>query len=135
MRRHRQLRKGVAAVEFAILLPFLAFMFVVAVDWCRIFYYSVTVTNCARNGALYLSDPIAKAASPYNNVTAAALADAANLSPTPTVSSYTGTDTNGAYVDVTVSYSFDTVTKFPGVPSVNTVSRTVRMYVAPRTPN
>jgi len=135
MRLKHKLREGVAAVEFAILLPFLAFMFVVAVDWCRVFYYSITVTNCARNGALYASDPIGQAASPYTSVTDAALADASNLSPTPTVSSHTDADSNGSYVEVTVSYHFQTLTNFPGVPSSNTVARTIRMYVAPRTPN
>jgi Flp pilus assembly protein TadG len=127
-------RQGVAAVELAILLPFLAFLFVIAVDWARLFYYSVTVTNCARNGALYNSDPVAQAISPYPNVTQAALADAPNLSPTPTVSSTSGTDAYGAYVEVTVSYPFQTVTNFPGVPNTTNVVRTVRMSVAPRTP-
>jgi Flp pilus assembly protein TadG len=135
MRLKHKLPKGAAVIEFAILLPFLAFMFVVAVDWCRVFYYSVTVTNCARNGAIYLSDPIAQAASPYSSLTNAALADASNLSPTPTVSSDSGADGNGSYIDVTVSYTFQTLTNFPGVPSANTVARTIRMYVAPKTPN
>jgi Flp pilus assembly protein TadG len=121
-------------VEFAVLLPFLAFMFIVTVDWCRIFYCSVVVSNCARNGALYCSDSIAQAASPYSSVTNAALADAPNLSPQPSVSSTSGTDANGAYTEVTVTYPFQTITNFPGVPSMNTVGSTVRVYVAPQTP-
>ena len=55
--RAGEIRHAAAAAELAILLPFLAFAFVIAVDWSRIFYYSVIVTNCARNGALYASDP------------------------------------------------------------------------------
>ena len=128
-------RKGVAAVELAALLPLLAFLFVIAVDWSRLFYYSITVENCARNGAFYASDPFDTTRSPYANITAAALADASNLTPPPTVSSVSGSDSNGAYVDCTVSYTFQTVTNFPGVPSSNAIVRTVRIYTAPQTPN
>jgi Flp pilus assembly protein TadG len=140
-------------VEFALLLPFLAFMFVIAVDWARIFYYSITVTNCARNGALYMSlqQSATTTSSPYtdsgyvnlyvnskNPVSDAALADAPDLTPTPTVTSATGTDGNGNYVEVTVSYTFQTVTNFAVgsfvVPSSTDVTRTVRMYVPPESP-
>ena len=154
MVRKHTVRKGAQAVEFAVLLPFLAFMFVIAVDWARIFYYSIAVTNCARNGALYMSQQhSAKTiSSPYtdsgyvnlyvssaNPVTAAALADASDLTPTPTVTSTSGSDGNGPYVEVTVSYSFQTVTNFSvgsfGVPSSTNVTSTVRMYVPPESPN
>jgi hypothetical protein len=73
-----------------------------------------------------------------NPVTAAALADAPNLTPTPTVTSTSGSDTYGAYVEVTVSYSFQTVTNFSvgifSVPSSANVTKTVRMYVPPESP-
>ena len=128
-------RRGVAAVELAFLLPFLAFLFVIAVDWSRIFYFTVIVTNCARNGALYACDPVTQPSSPYQNVTAAALADAKDLSPAPTVTSSTGSDASGSYVDVTVSYTFQTVTNFPGVPTNTNVVRTVRMRTLPKVPN
>jgi Flp pilus assembly protein TadG len=144
----------VAVVEFAVLLPFIAFMFVIAVDWARIFYYSIAVTNCARNGALYLSQQQSAktTSSPYtdsgyvnlyansaNPLTDAALADAPDLTPTPTVTSTTGSDTYGSYVEVTVSYPFQTVTNFSvgtfSVPSSSNVTSTVRMYVPPESPN
>jgi Flp pilus assembly protein TadG len=128
-------RQGVAAVELAVLLPVLAFLFVIAVDWSRIFYYSLTITNCARNGAFYVSDPYATTLSPYDSLKAAALADAPNLSPQPDVTAASGTDTNGSYVDCTVSYPFQTLTNFPGVPQLNTLTRTVRVYQAPKIPN
>src|SRR4051794_34883503 len=76
----RAVRRGVAAVELALLLPFLAFLFVLAVDWSRVFYYSLVVENCARNGAIFSSDPYALVQSPYTTVQDAALADAPNLS-------------------------------------------------------
>jgi Flp pilus assembly protein TadG len=125
----------VAAVELACLLPFLAFLFVIAVDWARVFYYTLTVTNCARNGALYASDPVTQANSPYASISDAALADAANLSPAPTVTSAAGSSDGSAYVEVTVTFPFATVTNFPGVPSNTSITRTVRMNIAPRFPN
>ena len=154
MLEKRTIRKGAQVVEFAILLPFLAFMFVLVIDWARIFYYSITVTNCARNGALYLArqQSAKTTSSPYTDsglvnlyvnapdpVTAAATADAPNLSPTPTVTSDTGSDGYGSYVEVTVSYDLQTLTGFSveffRVPSSTNVTRTCRMYVPPETPN
>jgi Flp pilus assembly protein TadG len=135
-RAHRRtyctLRPGTAAVELAVLLPFLAFVFVIAIDWARIFYFSQVIENCARQGALYASDPKAPANNLYNNVQTAALADASNLNPPPTVTSATGTDAAGnAYVTVTVTWSFQTITRFPGVPSIVNLTRTVQMRLAP----
>jgi Flp pilus assembly protein TadG len=127
-------RRGVAAVELAFLLPFLAFLFVIGLDWARVFYYSETVANCARNGAQYAADPYNVYASPYTSVTQAALADASNLSPTPRVDSDSGSDAFGSYVEVTVTYPFTTVTNFPGVPANTNVVSKVRMYIAPATP-
>ena len=153
MPRKQRARRAAAAVEFAVLAPFLAFLFVIAVDWARVFYYSIAVRNCARNGALYLSQKQSAktTSSPYtdsgyvnlyvnsaNPVTAAALADAPDLTPTPTVTSTTGSDRYGPYVEVTVSYAFQTVTNFSVakfvVPSNTNVTSTVRMYVPPESP-
>jgi Flp pilus assembly protein TadG len=128
-------RRGAAAVELAVLLPFLAFMFVIAVDWARIFYYSVTITNYARQGALYGSDPFAAAQSPYTSIQQAALADGPALNPQPTVTSTNGVDESGnSYVAVTVTWPFSTLTNFPGVPGQVSLSRTVQMRVAPTIP-
>src|SRR5262249_3064330 len=65
MRVSSRLRRAAAAVELAVLLPFLMFLFVIAVDWSRVFYASVIVSNCARNGALSACDPTTQASSPY----------------------------------------------------------------------
>jgi Flp pilus assembly protein TadG len=125
-----------AAVELAVLLPLLAVLLVIAVDWARVFYYSLTITNCARNGAIYASDPYATVNSQYPDITTAALADAPNITPTPTVTSATGTDSNGYnYVDCTVTYSFSTVSNFPLIPQTTQITRTVRVFQPPRTPN
>ncbi len=53
----RRSRRAAAALELALVLPILAFLLVVIVDFCRVHYYSVTLSNCARSGALYASDP------------------------------------------------------------------------------
>ena len=131
-KRASHLRRGSAAVELAVLLPFLAFLFVIAVDFARVFYFSQVIENCARQGALYASDPKAPANNLYSSVQQAALADAPGLSPQPTVTSTSGTDGAGnAYVAVTVTWDFQTITGFPGVPHSVNLSRTVQMRKAP----
>jgi Flp pilus assembly protein TadG len=138
LHRPRQLprgsRRGVATVELAVLLPLLAFLFVIGTDFARIFYHYLTITNCARNGALYGSGSPTRATDSAG-IQATALADASNLSPTPVVTSQTGVGPDGhPYLDVTVTYPFKTISKFPGVPSNVGLTRTVRMRVAPTTP-
>ena len=133
---NRQRRRGAAIVELAVLLPLLVFLFVIAVDFARVFYYSVTLTNCARAGALYASDPTTNAESPYASTQAAALADASNLAPAPTVTSVTGVDAAGRpYVEVTAAYPFRTITGFPGVPNQVNLTRKVRMNISASVPN
>jgi len=135
-RKGRRGRRGVAAVEFGILAPVLMLLFVLAVDFSRVYYSALTVTNCARAGALYASDPKAAAESPYASVSAAALADAANLSPQPTVTSASGTDAQGQkYVEVTVTHNFKTITSYLGSKSNIKLVRTVRTAVAPTVPD
>ena len=131
-RPRRHSRRGTAIVELALLLPFLGFAFAIAVDYARIIYHSQTIENCARAGALYACDSVTAAQSPYSSIAQAALVDAANLSPQPTVTSMTGTDTAGnSYVTVTVAGQFRTITGFPGIPSTVNLSRSVRMRTVP----
>jgi Flp pilus assembly protein TadG len=117
-------------VELAILLPFLVLIFVVALDFGRIFYYTLTIENAARNGALWACDPFAPQYS-YSSVQQAVQADASNLSPgidNNSISSSTGTDSNGdATVTVTVSYSFNLITNYLPIPNPYTVTRSVTM--------
>lgn len=111
------------------------FTIVIAADYGRVFHYAMTIQNCARNGAIYASDPTAQAQSPYKDVTAAALADASNLSPTPTVTTTSGKDTSGnAYNEVTVTWTFTSFSGFPSLPATIDISRTVRMRTAPTAP-
>ncbi len=131
----RDSRRGAAAVEFAILLPFLAFAFVAATDFCRIFYFSLTISNCARNGALYGSADQAHALN-TTGIQAAAAADADNLDrQLLSTSSCTDSATSPTYVEVTVTYPFSTITRYPGFSGLTNLSRTVRMSVVPATPS
>lgn len=139
-------RRGATVVEFAILLPFLMFLFVVAVDFSRVFYFGVVVENCARNGAYYASN-YPNASYLYNdiygykNLDDAVLRDASNLytaadpstKPTYTVT-YLGAAGSTQYVQVTVQWNFRSVTNFPGVPSLVKITRTVTMEMAPSMP-
>lgn len=137
MRSRSRRQHGASAVELALLLPILGLLFVFAVDFARLYYHYSIVTNCARNGALYASDPTAPLESPYGSVTAAALADASNLNPQPTVPPpIYGTDSSGnPYVQVTVVYPFSTISNYPGLPNPINLTRTVQMRIASTLPN
>jgi Flp pilus assembly protein TadG len=125
-------RRGVAAAELAIVLTTLVFICIATCDCARSAYDAVTVANCARNGALYACDSSFASTTPYTSIQQAALADGGNLSPAPTVTSTTGTDASGNnYVTVTVSYPFQGIINYPGIPASFAISRTVRMAVSP----
>jgi Flp pilus assembly protein TadG len=124
-------RRGAAIVELAILLPLLVFIFVAAVDFARVFYYDVIVINCARSGALYGCTDASHAADAAG-IQSAAMVESPELAQKITVTSTTGTDSAGnPFVSVTVSYPFSTISDFPGIPGLVTVSRTVKMRVLP----
>ncbi len=141
-RRDGRRRRGAAAAELAIVTPFLAFILLIAVDFSRLFFAYTTITNAARNGALWASDPLANGTvtpsqSPYATVQAAALADANNLNPALTAANITqtsGTDGNGnATVVVTVQYPFKLITSYLGF-STATLKQVVTMRVIPLVP-
>jgi len=128
-------RKGAAAVELAVLLPFLCFLFVITVDFSRVFYFDLTVANCARNGALYGAKDPTKALD-SSGIKAAAQRDAGNLDLNQlTVTSSTDSSKTPTTVTVTVTYPFTTITSYPGVPSSQTLSRSLTMKIAPLVPN
>jgi Flp pilus assembly protein TadG len=137
-------RTAAAAVELAVLLPFLMFLAVIATDWARILYFTITLDNCARNGALYLCDDEARARSPYASYEAAAKAEASELTQTLTVTKQdiaaADSGDGSPAARVTVSMNFKTLTNFNypswfGVTQNNAISRTVQMRVLPKTPS
>jgi Flp pilus assembly protein TadG len=135
----RRRRRGASATEFALMLPMILVFLAGAIDFCRMFYQYTIVTECARNGAMYASDLSAQATSPYTvagnqaaSITAAALADAGNLSPAPTVTFSPNPVTSSTItVQVTVTYPFTPVTSYIW-PGTYNVSRTIQMTVAPQ---
>ncbi len=136
-------RHGAAAVELAVLLPILMFLFLIAVDWSRVFYYSMTLDNCARNGALFacnsFNDPDWQGtSSQIASIQTAAAAGGTNLNPPVAASNVTVSNTTDAdshtVVIVTVTYTFKTVANYPGIPNP-TLVKTAQMRIAPASPN
>lgn len=114
-----------AALELALLLPVLGFICIAVIDYSRLFFVLSTLSDCARTGAYYYATTSTATSS---TIQQAALNDAGNLSPSPTVSSTTGTDASGnIYVKVTVSATFTTIASYPSIPSSTTLSRKVVM--------
>jgi Flp pilus assembly protein TadG len=132
-------RRGVAAVEMAVLAPFLVFLFMIVTDFARVFFYQVTLDDCARNGALLGSSLYSYQETgwvkPYNDIVTATVADGASLNPPldpsqVTVTNGTGSDGN-PNITVTIQYPFKSISNFPGHGSLLNLEATVSMRVAP----
>lgn len=141
-RSRSPIRRGVLAAEMAILLPTLGLFAVIVIDFSRAYYFYLTITNCALNGAMYASgavnpniyfDPSAQTQTHYatsDAITTNANLDAANLNNNLTVSvSAVGSDSYGKYVDVTASYPFTTIVDFVGLTPPITMQRTIRTRI------
>jgi len=136
-------RRGAAVAEMAILLSVLSFLFIISIDFARVFYYSLTLKNCARNGAYFASDYTG--ISGYASPKAAALADTPNLSPDPNVTvGYDASPTGSfllsapvrpGYVKVTATWTFNTITSYPGIASTWNLAQSEIMEMAPITPS
>jgi hypothetical protein len=81
-------RNGAAAAEMALLLPFLAFLFCVTVDFCRSFQAAQILDSAARSAALYYSGAASTGGPPPGPITLNAVGVVA-LSP-PTSGTYQG---------------------------------------------
>jgi hypothetical protein len=139
----------------------LTLLLVGAIDFCRALYAYNTINHCARNAAIWASDPYANtdknnmwggqtpptSISPYASVTAAAKADASNLSSNAsdwTVSLSYGTDNvkvggntkeTPTTVTVAVTYNFHLLTNFIFNTTTIPMTRSVTMRASPPTPN
>jgi Flp pilus assembly protein TadG len=138
--RRRGCRRGGSAAELALVAPVLVFILLFTIDFCRVFFAYTTITNAARNGALWASDPLASTQSPYASLQAAALAEDNNLNPTLTseIAAGTGSITQTAGTDpntvmVTVSYQFPLITSYLGMRNVS-FSPQVTMRTLAQTP-
>jgi Flp pilus assembly protein TadG len=145
-------RSAAAAVEFAVLLPFLMCMLLGVTDLGRMFYYSMTIENSLHNSLLFDSQAFDNQnqqwigttqywQGPSGNLstdTAAAQLDATNLNPSlpdANISSASSTDADGNnVVVVTVTYTFTPLVPYPGLPSSIPLSRSGQIRVAPAVP-
>jgi Flp pilus assembly protein TadG len=135
----RAVRRGAAAAELALLGTLMAFILVASTDFARVFYAYLTITQCARNGAVYGSQDATYAAK-TSEIKNAAIKDGGSLSPALTTSNVSnptiGTDADGnSTISVTVTYTFTTLVAYPGIPSSTSLSRTVEMRVCPDVPS
>lgn len=148
-------RRGATVVELALVLPFLMFLFVIAIDYARVFYYGVILENCARNGAYYASN-YPNASYLYNDIYGyktfdeAVYSDAGNMMKPgdPAANNpkyqltysytldgaYTAVPLPSGYVKVTMRWTFKTVSQFPAVPGSVPLERSVVMKMAPTMP-
>lgn len=126
-------RKGAATVEFALLIPLLMFLVGIGVDWARAFYYHLTITNAARNAAIYGSGSPARSTDTAG-IEAMARRDTTSLGDGVSVSSTVVTVNSIDYLKVTVSYAFSPVSGLPGTPSSQTIFQTSEMRVLPTAP-
>ena len=135
--RRPNLRPGVAATEMALLCPFLAFMMVVAIDYCRVFHLTQTVESSAQNAALYAAGVSTSDPDTFKTQLAAAqqaaLDEGSRLSPALTAANVSVSVSNNV-ATATVTHTFSTITRIPGFPSTMTVTRTVNVPVLPKNP-
>jgi Flp pilus assembly protein TadG len=135
--RSADTRRGAAAVEFALVLPILALLLVAGIDFGRVLYHAQTIENCARNGALYKSDPASPLLRKYADYRECAIADGSNLVPALTVDNVTVTsDAKESTVSVTVSYEVEMLCSYLKFNNDKVkLEKTVTMRVLPLTPN
>ena len=101
-------RKAVAVVELALVLPLLLILFVIAVDFSRVFYNAQVITDCARTAALFASNPDLSDKIAYEDATELALQCAQDLKPLPTVTISRGQDSlSQEYVEAVVTQQFE----------------------------
>jgi len=135
-RRKRTRGRGELAqslVELAMVAPVLLIIVLGVIDYGRVYFSYVSVTNAARNGVDYAAlncDPECD----VEGIVSAVLSDTTDLpdaSPSnPQVEFATGTDAQGrAYAEVTTSYTFTTLFPWPGLPTSMNVERTVRARI------
>ncbi len=133
-KRGRKRERGQALVELAMIAPVLLIIMLGVIDFGRVYFAYVAVTNGARNGADYASGG-SEAAADLEAIRAAVVADTNDLldtsSTNPDVSVVTSTDDQGRlYADVTVQYTFTSIFDWPGLPHSVDVERTVRSRVS-----
>jgi len=138
-------------------LPLLILILVGTIDFARVFYTTIELTNAARAGAEYAAYSPGRATGSMANIESAAVAAAPNLNLTsasavapsscqcfndagallgpPSPNSCSGTCAVGQHlvvsVTVTATKTFTTIARFPGVPNTMTLSRSATLRAVP----
>jgi len=100
-----------ALIEFAITLPLLLLLVLGAMDFGRMFYTKIVLTNAAREGANYLAYSPEDANNGYVNTYTAIIeeADSSTVEVTAADISFSGCCTRGLPVEVTVTRTVDLI--------------------------
>jgi Flp pilus assembly protein TadG len=143
--KHRR-KSGQSAVELALTLPVLIVLLLVALDFARLYYMSMEVTDAARAGAQYGAQNRTAAANTLG-IEQAACNSMQNISCTPgtnavatnfcqcsgTTVSCTTPGTCASYVQdfvqVTTSATFSTIVPYPGIASSVPLTGSATMQV------
>ena len=144
-RRACACQKGSAVVEFAVVLPVLVVVLMGTIDFARVMYWAMALTNAARAGVQYGALSLANSADTAGIQTAAQNSAASDLpggiaapivartcscnggAATAGVCSASCTNPLRVFVSVTTTKTFTTAMHYPGVPSSLALSRTVMM--------
>ncbi len=124
-------------VEFALAAPFLLILMLGVIDFGRVYFAYVSVTNSARTGADYAAANCSPSCEDddlagIREAVALETSQLLNTSSTnPDVSVNIGDSVSPgtSNVDVTVSYTFSTIFPWPGLPNSMNVERTVTARV------
>lgn len=141
MRTHRlqshskHLRRGGAALEFALVLPVLMMLVLGVVDFARIYSTAMALRSAARvgaeQGATHRLTPLTQVA--WDNRVRTAVLEAMQSAPqfnssNLTISTASSTNVAGQLsVEVSTEYPFQTIVNWPGLPSTVTLRSRVAM--------
>jgi Flp pilus assembly protein TadG len=133
-------RRGAAATELALWLPFLSLMFAIALDFCRIYYATQTLQACSFAGAMYacgacMPNPTSSSSSQGSSqqqgaAISAAVAEGVSLKPPVSTSNVSVTVANNT-AQVSVTYQFQFILSIPGFTGPATLTRTTSMAMVP----
>lgn len=132
-KRARQRTRGQSLIEFALVLPIMLLMLVIAVDFGRAYTAYMTVSSAAREGATYASrsaDNATNTAEIQNRVREEIGSGGQIWGNTASASVSSGTDSQGyGRVSVTVDYTFEPWMSVWPIPGSVDINRTVTMRV------
>jgi Flp pilus assembly protein TadG len=137
-------QRGSSVVELAIAMPFLLLLAVGTLDFGRVFFDTIAVAQAARSGAQYGVQSIEKSADIDGmiaaaedaaedigtvNVAAERVCTCAGGGEVDCTTGTCGVSKPEIYVKVTVDKTFNTLTKYPGVPDGFAVRRRAMLRV------